>query len=66
MCGDRREECSGVTVETEVTPEMLQAGVDAYMECDRVDDPWEQIVSQVYSAMASARSRKREEFSSPQ
>jgi hypothetical protein len=37
-----------------VTPEMIEAGVDAYMECDREHDPYAQIVAQVFAAMWSA------------
>ena len=48
----------------EVTPEMVSAGVDAYLECDREHDPWEQIVSQVYSAMAIRVPRPKPEASS--
>jgi hypothetical protein len=55
MCGDRRENESGVTDEIEVTPEMIEAGIYAYLDCDREHDPDSQIVSQVFEAMLMAR-----------
>jgi hypothetical protein len=42
----------------EVTPEMIEAGVDVYLECDREQDPWEQIVSQVFMVMWTATPRQ--------
>jgi hypothetical protein len=38
----------------EVTPAMIQAGVDAYLACDRDFDLPERIVTDVFRAMAEA------------
>jgi hypothetical protein len=36
---------------TEVTPQMIEAGVAAYLACDREFDPVERIVREVFEAM---------------
>lgn len=41
--------------EIEITPAMIAAGVDAYLDCDREFDPPEQVVMEVFRAMLQAR-----------
>lgn len=53
MCGDRREDDSGVT-RIDVTPEMVRAGVAAYLECDRENDPDDQIVRAIAEAVLAS------------
>jgi hypothetical protein len=53
LARDRPENEKGVTIE--VTAEMVRAGVEAYLECDREYDPDAQIVTQVFEAMWKAR-----------
>jgi hypothetical protein len=38
----------------ELTPAMIEAGVEAYRACDRDYDPDERVVSEVFQAMAAA------------
>lgn len=40
--------------EIEITPQMIEAGVDAYRETDREFDTDEQIVRQVFQAMVDS------------
>jgi hypothetical protein len=42
----------------EVTEEMIAAGVDAFLQCDRDDDLFEMIVKQVFQAMMSAAAKR--------
>ncbi len=41
--------------EIEITPAMMAAGVDAYRGLGRDEDPWEQVVREIYEAMVVAR-----------
>jgi hypothetical protein len=43
--------------DSEVTPAMLDAGVDAYLACDREFEAAQKIVMDVFQAMEQARAR---------
>lgn len=40
--------------EIEITPEMIEAGLTAYCIFDRTEDPAEQVVCEIFHAMALA------------
>lgn len=40
--------------EVEITPKMVAAGIEALLACDREFDPPDQIVTEVFLAMAQA------------
>ena len=47
--------CAGqASADIEITPEIIEAGVTAYLECDREFDSYEQIISNVFQAMTEA------------
>ena len=39
----------------EITPAMVETGVKAYLDADRMDDPPEQVIREIYEAMEWAR-----------
>jgi hypothetical protein len=41
--------------EIELTPEMIEAGLSAYLSLDREHDPYERIVTEIFQAMVAAR-----------
>jgi hypothetical protein len=56
MCGDRRENESGVAAEIEVTPEMIEAGSEFLWDDDvPAYKSRDEVLASIYRAMETAR-----------
>jgi hypothetical protein len=58
--GSEKTEC-----EIEITPEMIEAGVMAYVQRDDVFETQEEIVSRIFRAMVEAKREGQASQSSP-
>jgi hypothetical protein len=50
----------GTQIQIQMTAAMIDAGVDAYLECDREYDSFGEIVTRIFVAMEQARLQSRE------